>query len=227
MSRAAATPPHPVNHPSLGRNAAWGVFVLAVIYLVTTALGFLSLKSPQDPIGDPYFTLMELLILIMTPLMVVSLAAMHEAAAPERKLYSLSALAFMLLMAAVTMGLHFVIFTASRPIASAGLANAPLLFAFKWPSVAYALDILAWDVFFPLSMLFAALVFGPGKTEAAARALMLVSAVLSFGGLIGVPLANMNYRNIGIIGYGVVAPVAFLLLGFVLGKSVRESQRPG
>jgi hypothetical protein len=36
----------------------------------------------------------------------------------------------------------------------------PLFLSFKWPSVSYALTILAWDVFFALSVLFAAPVFG-------------------------------------------------------------------
>ncbi len=48
---------------------------------------------------------------------------------------------------------------------------------------------------------------------------MIVSGVLSLAGLIGVPLANMQVRNIGIIGYGVVAPVLFLLLGIVFGRT--------
>ena len=48
---------------------------------------------------------------------------------------------------------------------------------------------------------------------------MIVSGALSLAGLIGVPLANMQVRNIGIIGYGVVAPVVFLLLGIVFGRT--------
>jgi hypothetical protein len=54
---------------------------------------------------------------------------------------------------------HFVILSVSRHVEFAGLAWAPLLLSFKWPSVAYALDILAWDVFVGLSMLCAAPVF--------------------------------------------------------------------
>jgi hypothetical protein len=90
---------------------------------------------------------------------------------------------------------------------------------FEWPSVVYTLDILAWDWFFALSMLFAAPVFGVGRLEQTVRILTIFSGVLSLAGLIGVPLANMQVRNIGIIGYGVVAPVVFLLLGIVFGRT--------
>jgi hypothetical protein len=182
-------------------------------------LGLLSLKSPQDPIGDPYFSLMEILIVLIAPLMVISMVVVHEYASPEAKVYSLTALAFMILMAGITASIHFVILTVSRQIAAAGLPWVPLFISFTWPSVTYTLDILAWDFFFALSMLFAAPVFKGGRLETALRLLLIVSGVLSFAGLIGVPLANMNVRNIGIIGYVGVASVAFLLLGIVLGRA--------
>jgi hypothetical protein len=206
-------------HRAIGTAAAWAVFFLGVMYAVTTVLGFLSLKSPQDPIGDPYFTIMELLIVLMAPLMVVSMVAVHAYAPAEVKVYSLTALCFMILLAGITSSVHFVILTVSRQIETAGLTGVPLLLSFKWPSVAYTLDILAWDWFFALSMLFAAPVFKGGRLEIAVRILMIVSGVLSLAGLIGVPLADMQVRNIGIIGYAGVALVVFLLLGIVFGRT--------
>lgn len=58
-----------------------------------------------------------------------------------------------------------------------------------------------------------------GRLEMAVRILMIASGVLSLTGLIGVPLENMQVRNIGIIGYAVVAPIVFLLLGIVFGRA--------
>jgi hypothetical protein len=210
-------------HRILGRVAAWSVFVLLVTYAVTTILGLLSLKSPQDPIGDPYFTIMELLIILLAPLMVITMVAVHAYAPSEVKAYSFTALVFMVIMAGITSSLHFVILTVSRQLEAAGLTAAPLFFSFKWPSVVYALDILAWDWFFALSMLFAAPVFKHVGLETAVRYIMIVSGVLSLVGLLGVPLAIMNVeywfnvRNIGVVRYALVSPAAFLLLGIVFG----------
>jgi hypothetical protein len=214
-----------IQHRILGRAASWAVFSLLVIYAVTTALGFLSLKSPQEPIGDPYFTMMELLIILIAPLMVVSMVALHAYASPESKAYSLTALAFMILLAGITSSVHFVILTVRHQLEATGLTWVPLFLSFTWPSVAYTLDILAWDFFFALSMLFAAPVFKQGRLETAVRYLMLASGVLSLVGLSGVPLANMNVgywatvRNIGVIGYAVVAIAVFLLLALVFGRT--------
>jgi hypothetical protein len=215
MSHEDFTP----QHRAIGRAAAWAVFILLVAYAVTTALGFLSLKSPQDPIGDPYFTIMELLIVITAPLMIVAMVAVHAYAPHEAKAYSFTALVFMILLVGITSSVHFVILTVGRQIEAIGSTWAPLLLSFSWPSVAYALDILAWDWFFALSMLFAAPVFKVGRLEKTVRILMIVSGSLSLAGLIGVPLADMQVRNIGIIGYGVVAPIVFLLLGIVFGRT--------
>jgi hypothetical protein len=208
-----------LQHRTIGKAAAWGVFFLGVMYAVTTVLGFLSLKSPKDPIGDPFFFIMELLIVLMAPLMVVSMVAVHAYAPPDVKVYSLTALIFMILLAGITSSVHFVVLTVSRQIEATGLTWVPLLLSFKWPSVAYTLDIFAWDWFFALSMLCATPVFRVGRLEMAVRNLMIISGVLSLAGLIGVPLADMQFRNIGIIGYGVVAPVMFLLLGIVFGRT--------
>jgi hypothetical protein len=212
-------------HRALGRVASWTVFFLVVIYAVVLILGFLSLKSPQDQIGDPYFTLMELLIILMMPFMVMSMIAVHAYATPGAKVYSFTALAFMIVMAVITSGLHFVILTVSRQIEAAGLTSAPLFFSFKWPSVAYALDILAWDWFFALSILFAVPVFKGSGIEKTLRYFMIATGVLSLIGLFGVPLAIMNVenwfvvRNIGIVGYSFGSLGVFLLMSIVFGRA--------
>ena len=66
-------------------------------------------------------------------------------------------------------------------------------------------------------------VFTGGRLKSALRILMIVSGVLSLLGLIGVPLADMRYRNIGIVGYALVAPFAFLLMGILFGRTQPET----
>jgi hypothetical protein len=163
------------SHRMLGSAAAAGVSVLLTAYLVTLIFGFLSLASPQDPIGDPYFSILESLIVVIAPLMVIVMVAVHAYASPKARMYSLTALACMILMAGITCSVHFVILTVSRPIESAGFPWGSLFFSFTWPSVAYALDILAWDIFFALSMLCAAPVFTAGRLERTVRALIVAS----------------------------------------------------
>jgi hypothetical protein len=196
----------------LGIFSAVTVVVLGVAYAITLAVGFLSLESPQQPIGDPMFSILEVLIIVMMPMMVALMVAVHDWAPSHAKPLSLTAVVFMGLLAAVTCSLHFVILTLSRHPAFVRQPWLPLFLSFKWPSVAYALDILGWDFFFALSMFFGAPIFRGGRLAGSIRVLMIASGVLALAGLSGAVTGDMRVRNIGIVGYlGVFLVVAALL----------------
>jgi len=124
----------------------------------------------------------------------------------------------MSMCALVTCCVHFAVLTLSRHPAFAGSDWTSLVFSFSWPSVAYALDILAWDFFFPLAALFAAFAVPGSGPAGLARRLLVGSAALAFVGLAGIPLANMAIRNLGIIGYVVLFPIAAVLLSRVFRR---------
>jgi hypothetical protein len=196
----------------LGIFSAAATVIVVVAYAVTLTVGLLSLESPQEPIGDPMFTILEVLIITMMPAMVALMVAVHAWAPMRAKTLSLTSVVFMGLLAGVTCGVHFCILTLSRQPEFAGQPWLPLVFSFNWPSVAYALDILGWDVFFAFSMLFAAPVFQGSRLAAWIRLLMIASGVLSLAGLSGVVASDMQLRNVGIVGYvGVFLFVAALL----------------
>jgi hypothetical protein len=189
--------------------------ILLVAYAVTLTVGLASLESPQEPIGEPMITILEILIISMMPAMVALMVTVHAWAPIHAKTFSLTSLVFMGLLAGVTCSLHFMILTLSRQPEFSGQPWQPLVFSFEWPSIAYALDIVGWDVFFGLSMLFAAPVFSGSRLAAWIRMLMIASGVLSLAGLSGVVVGDMQVRNIGIVGYvGVFVVVAALLTVF-------------
>ncbi|WP_066836108.1 hypothetical protein [Rufibacter ruber] len=205
-------------YQKIGQFTCLAVFILGMIYAATTLLGFLSLKSPAEPIGNPYFTIMEVLTILIAPLMAISMVAVHAYASPVDKIYSLAALLFMCLMTGITSSVHFIMLTGSQQAQVAQHADFRFFFSFKWISVAYALDILAWDWFFALSFLLASFVFKSSREEKLLQKVMMISSILSLAGLMGVPLNNMQIRNIGILGYAGIAPFAFLWIGKILGQ---------
>jgi len=197
---------------SLGIFSAAATVVLVVAYAVTLAVGLVTLSSPRQPIGDPMFTILEVLIIAMMPAMVALMVAVHAWAPTRAKTLSLISVVFMGLLAGLTCSVHFVILTLSRQPEFAGQPWVPLVLSFEWPSVAYALDILGWDFFFALSMLFAAPVFRGSRLAAWIRVLMIVSGMLALAGLSGVVVGDMQLRNIGLVGYvGVFLVVAALM----------------
>ena len=194
-----------------GIATALAIAFLTLVYAVVLAIGLLTLPSPNHPIQNPWFTLMEVLIMAIAPTMVAFMVALHQWVPQERRALSLSAVVFMAMCAVVTCMVHFAILTLSRLPTFADPSIARAVFAFQWPSVAYALDILAWDFFFPIAALLSGASLGGGG-EKTVRWLFVASGLLALVGLVGVPLADMQLRNIGIIGYVLVFPLAAVLM---------------
>jgi len=190
----------------LGIVSGVGTVFLSALYTVPLLAGLLSLPSPDAPIGDPWFSMMEILIILTMPFMVGLMVAVQAWASPETRVFSLLALVFMGLVTGLTCSLHFVILTVSHQAEFAGQSWLPLLLSFKWLSVTYALDILAWDVFFALAVLSAAPVFSGSRLARSIRLLMIISGALALGGVSGVILHDAQFRNIGIVGYAGVFP---------------------
>ena len=198
--------------------SALGTVLLSAVYGTTLVAGLMSLPSPRQPIGDPLFSILEILIILTIPPMVALMVAVHAWAPGEAKVFSLMALVFASLLAGITSSVHFAILTLSHHPAFSGLEWTPLFLSFKWPSVAYALDILAWDVFFALSVLSAAPVFSGNLLSVSIRALLVASGALALAGLSGVIVGDMQLRNIGIMGYAGVFPIAALLLAILFHR---------
>jgi hypothetical protein len=202
----------------VGAWVAWTLFALAVTYVAVMALGFVAAGDIDAPLADPAFAIMELLILVQTPLIVLLFGTIHRYAAPPFRTFSLAALVLVAVMACITLCVHFVLLTVGRQVPQSLLPAFDQFFSFKWPSVAYALDILAWDYCFGLALLLAAPAFGRDPAERAVRTGLVLAGILCLAGLLGVLTANMQIRNVGIAGYGVVFPVVTLLIARLFGR---------
>ena len=196
----------------LGVASGSAVALLCMAYAVVLALGLLLLPSPDQQIQQPWFFLMELLILGIAPAMVAVSVGIHAWAPAADKALALASVAFMSMSAVLTCAVHFCILALGSQPAFASEPWAHRVFSFEWPSIAYALDILAWDFFFPLGAYFAGLAVHGEGLQRKIRYGLFASAALAFLGLLGVPMANMQVRNVGIIGYAFVYPVACGLL---------------
>ncbi len=205
-----------------GLFTGWLIAGLGLLYAIVTAIGLFQLPSPDEPIGNPYFTMMELLTLLIAPAMLLLMVVVHNHTDSRHRSFSLAAIFFLGMMTVVTSAVHTMVLAFQKNPGGIPTGTA-WFFDFRWPSVVYALDILAWDWFYPLAMLSASVIYHKDNFDKTLRMLMLISALLALLGLMGVPLADMQLRNIGIIGYAVLGPVIFLLMGLRLKRTARSS----
>lgn len=133
----------------LGNRSALAVFLIGVLYVIVLAIQF-SMNGVSAAITDPILAVMEVLTLVSALCLLVMMAALHEYATPKRKAYSMIAFAFIALMVGVTSVVHFVELTAIRQLGVGEII---------WPSPIYGAELLAWNLFLGLSLLFASRVF--------------------------------------------------------------------
>jgi hypothetical protein len=194
----------------LGFLSSIGLVLVGVAYVVVVGLG-VAQAGLDKPIVDPTLAVMEAITLLSAPLVVILMAAVCGLASPERKVFGVLALVFGAIMAGLTSSVHFVALTSGRQTDFQTLA---------WPSTLYAVELLAWDVFLGLALVFAAPVFTGSGRRARARWLLVATGVLCLLGVLGPIVGDMAVQRIGILGYGIALPIlcVFLALVFHQGR---------
>lgn len=194
--------------PRLGFWSSVVLVGIGVAYVFVLAAGF-ARHGLHEPMADPVLAIMEALTLLSAPALVTLMAAIHDHAAQERKVYGLVALAFATLCAGTTSVVHFVELTAVRQVGAAGIV---------WPSRTYAAELLAWDVFLGLALVFAAPVFTSGAGERTVRRALVVCGALCLVGTVGPLVGDMRLQLTGVLGYAGVLPVASFLLARLFAR---------
>jgi hypothetical protein len=193
----------------LGTWSATAMVVIGMAYFVTLVMGVAIFGL--RPITDPVLAVMEILTLLAAPTVVVLMGAIHGIAPATRKAYGVLAVAFASVFAALTSAVHFVELTAIRRRGTGRLV---------WPSPAYAVELLAWDVFLGVALLFAGAVFGADASELRVRRSLVLAGSLCLLGTIGPAAGNMRLQLVGVVGYAVVFPVSC----FFLARRFRTGQ---
>jgi len=193
----------------IGMWSARVLFGIGVAYVVDMVVGFSSMASFSKPLPDPYLAIAEALILIMAPVMVMLMVIVHICAPDRVRIFSINALGWMMLAAGFTMTVHLVELTIVRRINPDAIHGYQYLFNFQWPSLLYAIDVVAWDIFFAFAILFTAPIFRACGHRTLSNWL-LVAGALSLLGIIGPAFNHIGLREIGIFGYAVVFPITCL-----------------
>jgi hypothetical protein len=205
----------------IGEWCAWLVVASYGVYLVAVAAsGVLTGSVPRDPA----WAVAEVVIVVFAPIQVIFFAAIYESAPARARIFGLLGFAFMVVMAALTVSVHFVELTVARR-ADLGADSALVhIFSYTQPSLLLGIEFLAWHLFFGLSILLTAFAFSPRGKELWVRIGLAGAGVLCIAGLSGPILDRPALRTIGVIGYGIVFPVAAFVIGLVFRSARRQAE---
>lgn len=195
------------------RLGAWSgaaVGWVGIAYVIVLALGLAS-YGLSEPIVDPILAVMELLTLASAVPLVMLVAAVHQVARGERRIWGVLALCLVAMFAATTSVVHVTELTAGRQLGTHGLV---------WPSVPYAAELVAWDLFLGAALLCTAAALDPGRTSSFLRRATRGTGLLCLAGLAGPAVGNMRIQLIGVFGYAVGLPI----VAFALSRWFRSSR---
>lgn len=205
------------------RIATWSATsaaTIGVIYVSIGLIGVVARPPSANPLRqvDPYLAILEILIILSAVVLVTMMAAVYTYAPAERKTYALTSLALTVCCAVLTCATHFASLTVGRQIdpGVSSLLSHQLSFV-EWPTLALALDLLAWDFFLGLSLLFAAPVF-TGEATRQVRISMTVAGTLCLAGTLGPASGYLHIQYLGIAGYAFALPIACALLAMFFRK---------
>lgn len=207
------------SHPVLraGMGLAWSTAALYAVYIAVLFAGGVAVGVPVEP----YLAAAEVISIAGAVLQVALFAAIHASAPPDRRVFSLAALGWVLATAAATATIHVVQLTVGRRIDLAAMPELRFVFGWDWPSLLYGVELTAWHLLFGLALLCAAPVFRGGGRPAIVRAGFSLSGLLCLAGLAGPAIGDLGWRMIGVFGYAVVFPLTCLVLGLVFRDAAR------
>ena len=201
----------------IGKWSAIAIVVLAVAYIGTGATWFVLhtdvVRSRGLQPSEPYLAILETLLFLANPALVALFASIHAYAPAGKKASSLAAFGFILLTVVLTGFVHFVQLVVVRQATSATVAEV-----FKFYSTdgrltpMFAADMLAWDFFFGLALLFAATVFRGDRLKNGIRWSLFACGVLCLVGVLFPVTGDARLQLPAILGYAFGFPAVCVLL---------------
>ena len=182
---------------------------MGVAYVAVILLWLVLVRSPSEPIADPYLGAMEILTIASALAILGLVVALSVLLSVERPVHARIVLVLGSLAAVLTMTVHFVQLTAVRQLWRAGrLPDYRLV----WPSQLFAVEYFVWDILVGLTMLSAGLALSGLRTATRARWALLLGGTLCILGVAGPASGRLGLQNVAVLGYAVVLPIAAVFM---------------
>ena len=184
--------------------------VLAAIYLGAVAGMFISGTIPP---AEPYISIVSIVSLASVPIFIFLWAILHCVSSPEKKVFTQTSLALIVIFATLTSINRYVAMTVVRQSIEMGITDGLNWFMpYGWPSIMAAMEVLAWGFFLGLAFLFLAPVFRKRKLEIAIFWTLVISGIFSLIAVLGQIMNSVVLNMLGIIAWGPGLIILFVLL---------------
>jgi hypothetical protein len=200
--------------PELRRMGIWGGGVLSLFGLIYMGLVAASMIAAGGFLpGEPYQTIIHILVIIMAAWMVFLWAVLYRAAPAAKKPLALTSFAMVVALAVLTSINRYVALTVvHQGLAAGSQPGLQWFLPYSWPSVMLAIEILAWGLFLGLACLSLAPVVRAGRFGRALFWVLLATGGLSLCAALAQIVNSVALSVAGLAGWGPgLTTVAILL----------------
>jgi hypothetical protein len=188
--------------------------VVGVAYALTLGLGF-ARHGFAEPIADPILAVMELLTIASAVPLFLVFFCVHALAPQDARGAARLALGFGAAFAITTTAVHLEELSYGRLTGQHGMV---------WPSVPYAIELVAWDVLLGVALLGAATAMRWDGGARRVQAWLQITGLLCLLGIAGPLTGDMRVQRVGVLGYAVLLPVTCWMLRGRFRARVTESR---
>lgn len=204
------------NEKKLSLISFWITFALTQIYGIVSGIALSSSGTPVE--SGIFLSIMALLVVLMGPFLIFSMIMLHKYSIQKYKPFSMAALIFMTMCVTITTCNNFLLLFVNSNQDLFDSFIKSLFLPCKWPVFIFVLDNFTWDWFFGISMILIAPVLKGNRLMNITRYVVLLSGILCLLGLLLTFFAPQIGIYTGIIGWGAVGPIAFLLMAKAFEK---------
>jgi hypothetical protein len=202
----ATNPAYRIGFWSAAASTALGILYFIII-LVSVATGQFTFPPP-----DWLQLSAGIISLVVCPLLVVMFTSLYAITSPEKKVYSLAALAFTVLFAmSVSTNRFSQLGVVRQGLAAGNTEGIGWFLAYGDFSVMLGMEFMGWAWFLSLGMLCAAPLFSKGRLQKWLRGLMLLYGSLGVVAAVGF-LMPSPLSMLGFVAWGVVLFIVTWLL---------------
>lgn len=194
----------------LGNRISMIGVLLTALYILAVAGMFTS--GDLTP-AEPYVSIISVVSLASAPLFVFLWVILQNTVTPDKKIFTQTSLALIVIFATLTSINRYIAMTVVRQSIALGIRDGLNWFMpYGWPSVMAAMEILAWGFFLGLAFIFLSFAFRIGRLERAIFWTLLLSGIFSLIAVLGQIVNSTVLNMLGIIAWGPGLILLFLLL---------------
>lgn len=209
---------------SLGFYSSLLLTIIGAVYFIIIGSLFATGNNTMPP-SENNQLFGAIVTIIMAPLLIIMITAIHYVTAQDKKILSHLGIIFCIIFATFVSINRFVQLVVVRLSVKAGdLEGLKRFYPYEQDSAMFTLELIGWGIFLSLALLFIAFVFSSGRLQRSIQIFLFLYAIIGITGSVALIL-NSPVAVIGFAAWGLILPISTGLLSVFFFKITQKIKK--